>query len=64
MRKPAVPGSARVQSEVELSTGLAQKLTLTRSVPGPVAAYQECVAQGWKMTAQDGQRIAEESKKA
>ena len=23
-----------------------EKLTLTRSVPGPVAAYQECVAQG------------------
>ena len=54
---------ARVKSEVELWTGLAQKLTATRSVPEAVAAYQECVAQRMKMAAEDGQRITEECQK-
>jgi hypothetical protein len=54
---------ARVQSEVELWTGLAQKLTATRSVPEAVAAYQGCVAQRMKMAAEDAQRIAEECQK-
>ena len=53
----------RVKSEVELWTGLTQKLTATRSVPEAVAAYQECVAQRMKMAAEDGQRIAEECQK-
>src|SRR6476619_6254763 len=54
---------ARVKSEVELWTGLAQKLTATRSVPEAVAAYQECVTERMKMAAEDGQRIAEECHK-
>ena len=45
----------RVQSEVALWSGLAAKLTATRSVPEVVAAYQECVAQRMKMAAEDGQ---------
>ena len=53
----------RVKSEVELWTGLTQKLTATRSVPEAVAAYQECVAERMKMAAEDGQRIAEECQK-
>jgi hypothetical protein len=50
----------RVQSEVTLWSGLAAKLTATRSVPEAVAAYQECVTQRMKMAAEDGQRLAEE----
>jgi hypothetical protein len=46
---------ARMQSEVDLWTGLAAKLTATRSVPEAVAAYQECVTQRMKMAAEDGQ---------
>jgi hypothetical protein len=51
---------ARVQSEVDLWSGLAAKLSATRSVPEAVAAYQECVAQRMKMAAEDGQRLADE----
>jgi hypothetical protein len=54
---------ARVQSEVDLWSGLAAKLTATRSVPEAVAAYQECVAQRMKMAAEDGQRLADECQK-
>ena len=50
---------ARVQSEVELWTGLAAKLTATRSVPDALGAYQECVAQRMQMIAEDGRRIPE-----
>ena len=55
---------ARVQSEADLWTGLAAKLTATRSVPEAVAAYQECVAQRMKMAAEDGQRLTEECQKS
>jgi hypothetical protein len=55
---------ARVKSEVDLWSGLAAKLTATRSVPEAVAAYQECVAQRMKMAAEDGQRLAEECQKS
>jgi hypothetical protein len=55
---------ARVQSEVDLWSGLAAKLTATRSVPEAVAAYQECVAQRMKMAAEDGQRLADECQKS
>jgi len=54
---------ARMQSEVDLWTGLAAKLTATRSVPEAVAAYQECVTQRMKMAAEDSQRLAEECQK-
>jgi hypothetical protein len=55
---------ARMKSEVDLWSGLAAKLTATRSVPEAVAAYQECVAQRMKMAAEDGQRLAEECQKS
>ncbi len=55
---------ARVQSEVELWSGLATKLSATRSVPEAVAAYQECVTQRMKMAAEDGQRLADECQKS
>jgi hypothetical protein len=51
---------ARMQSEVDLWSGLAAKLTATRSVPEAVAAYQECVTQRMKMAAEDGQRLTDE----
>jgi hypothetical protein len=54
---------ARMQSEVDLWTGLAAKLTATRSVPEAVPAYQECVSQRIKMAAEDSQRLAEECQK-
>jgi hypothetical protein len=54
---------ARVKAEVDLWSGLAAKLTATRSAPEAVAAYQECVAQRMKMAAEDGQRLAEECQK-
>jgi hypothetical protein len=54
---------ARVQSEVDLWSGLAAKLTATRSVSEAVAAYQECVAQRMKMAAEDGQQLADECQK-
>ncbi len=55
---------SRVQTEVDLWSGLAAKLTATRSVPEAVAAYQECVAQRMKMAAEDGQRLADECQKS
>lgn len=55
---------ARVKSEVDLWSGLAAKLTQTRSMPEAVAAYQECVAQRMRMAAEDGQRLAEECQKS
>jgi hypothetical protein len=54
---------ARVQTEVDLWSGLAARLSATRSVPEAVAAYQECVAQRMKMAAEDGQRLADECQK-
>lgn len=55
---------ARVQSEVNLWSGLAAKLAATRSVPEAMAAYQECVGQRMKMAAEDGQRLADECQKS
>lgn len=54
---------ARVQSELELWSGLATKLAATRSVPEAAAAYQECAAQRMKMAAEDGQWLAGECQK-
>jgi len=50
----------RVKSEVELWSGLASKLTATRSVPEAVQAYQESVAQRMQMAAEDGRRLFDE----
>ena len=51
---------ARVQSEVELWSDLAAKLTATRSLPEAMSAYQESMAQRIKMAAGDGRQLADE----
>jgi hypothetical protein len=51
---------ARVQSEVDLWSQLATKLTSTRSVPEALGAYQESVAQRMQMAAEDGRKLSEE----
>ena len=53
----------RVKSEMELWSGLASKLTATRSVPEAVQAYQESVAQRMQMAAEDGRRLFDECQK-
>jgi hypothetical protein len=49
---------ARVQSEVELWSQLAAKLSTTRSVPEALSAYQESVIQRTQMAADDGKRLS------
>jgi Phasin protein len=51
---------ARVKSEVDLWSELAEKLGKTRSLAEAVGAYQQCVAQRVHMTADDGRRLLEE----
>ena len=51
---------ARVQSEVELWSQLATKLSATRSIPEALGAYQESVAQRMQMAAEDGKRMTED----
>jgi 16S rRNA U1498 N3-methylase RsmE len=53
----------RVQSEVELWSGLATKLTTTRSVPEAMQAYQHCISQRMQMAAEDGRRLSEDCQK-
>ncbi len=51
---------ARVQSEVELWSQLANKLAATRSIPEALGAYQESVAQRMQMAAEDGKRLSDD----
>jgi hypothetical protein len=51
---------ARVQSEVELWSQLANKLAGTRSIPEALGAYQESVAQRMQMAAEDGKRLSDD----
>jgi len=51
---------ARVQSEIELWSDLANKLSATRSIPDALGAYQESVAQRLQMATDDGRRMATE----
>jgi hypothetical protein len=53
---------ARVQSEVDLWSQLAAKLTATRSVPEALAAYQESVAQRMQMASEDGRKLSQDCK--
>ena len=53
---------ARVQSEVELWSQLATKLTATRSIPEALGAYQESVSQRMQMAADDGRRLSDDCK--
>jgi hypothetical protein len=50
----------RLRSETELWTGLATKLTETRSVPDAVKLYQECILQRVEMAKADAQRLSDE----
>ncbi len=52
---------ARLQSEVDLWTDLANMLSATRSVPEGLEAYSKCVSQRMQMAADDGRRIFEQS---
>jgi phasin protein len=52
---------ARVQSEIELWSDLANKLSASRSVPDALGAYQETVAQRLQMAAEDARRMVSES---
>jgi Phasin protein len=54
---------ARVKSEVDLWSGLATKLTATRSAPEAMEAYRDCVAQRMQMAAEDGRRMSEDCQK-
>ena len=51
---------ARVQSEVELWSDLATRLSTTRSLPDALGAYQETVAQRLQMATDDGRHMATE----
>ena len=51
---------ARVKSEADLWSGLAAKLTSTRSVPEALESYQKCVAQRMQMAAEDGRQMFEQ----
>jgi hypothetical protein len=54
---------ARVKSEVDLWSQLANKLSATRSAPEAMQAYQECVAQRMQMAAEDGRHLADDCQK-
>ncbi|HEY7244364.1 MAG TPA: phasin family protein [Xanthobacteraceae bacterium] len=54
---------ARVQSEVNLWSELASKLTSSHSVPDALEAYQKFVAQRMQMAAEDGRQLFEECQK-
>ena len=53
----------RAKSEMELWSGLATKLTGSRSVPEAVEAYQKCVTEQMQMTADDGRRLFDDCQK-
>src|SRR2546421_9794209 len=51
---------ARVKSEADLWSGLATKLSSTRSVSEALESYQKCVAQRMQMAAEDGRQLFEQ----
>jgi hypothetical protein len=54
---------ARVQSEVQLWSDLATKLSATKSAPEALEVYRQCVAQRMQMAAEDGHRLMEDAQK-
>ena len=54
---------ARVHSEVELWSDLANKLAATRSVPEALSVYQHYVAERMQLAAGDTRRMLEECQK-
>lgn len=53
----------RAQSEANLASELASKLTAARSVPEAMAAYQEWVSRRFEMMAEDGKHLLEDTQK-
>jgi hypothetical protein len=53
----------RMQSQFTLWSGLAAKMTATRSVSEALEAYTKCVSESIKMAVEDGQRLADETQK-
>jgi hypothetical protein len=53
----------RVKSEMELWSGLASKLSTSKSVPDGFGVYQDTVAQRMKLAADDVQRLLDEGQK-
>jgi hypothetical protein len=53
----------RFRLEAELWSRLATKLTLSRSVPEAMDAYQKCVTEQMQMTMEDGKRMVDECQK-
>ena len=54
---------ARVKSEVDLWSELANKLAATRSAPEAMQAYQQSVAQRMQMAAEDSRHMLEDCQK-
>jgi hypothetical protein len=53
----------RMRLEAELWSRLATKLTMSRSVPEAMDAYQRCVAEQMQMSLEDGKRLFDECQK-
>src|SRR5262245_22739548 len=51
---------ARVQSEVALWSDLAARLAATRNFSEALEAYNQCVSQQMRMTAEDGKRLLDD----
>jgi hypothetical protein len=51
---------ARVQSEVQLWSELAAKLTITRTASEALEAYTKCVSQQMLINVEEGRRVFEE----
>jgi hypothetical protein len=53
----------RAQSEANLASELASKLTAARSIPDAMAAYQEWASQRFEMMAEDGKHLLADTQK-
>ena len=53
----------RMKSEVELWSGLVEKVTSSRSIPEGLDAYRESVSQRVQMAVDDGRRLFDEGQK-
>jgi hypothetical protein len=54
---------ARVQSEVQLWSDMATRISATKSAPEAIEVYRQCVAQRMQMAADDGHRLMEDAQK-
>jgi hypothetical protein len=53
----------RAQSEANLASELASKLTAARSIPDAMAAYQEWASRRFEMMAEDGKHLLADTQK-